>query len=85
MGQLRVRVQPRASRNAIEKSAEGLKVWVSAPPTDGQANRAVEELVAKAMGLAKSRVRVIRGETSREKVLEVEGWGATEIEAWLAG
>jgi uncharacterized protein len=83
MGQLRVRVQPKASRNAIEKSASGLKVWVSAPPNDGQANRAVEELVAKELGVAKSWVRVIRGETSREKVLEVEGVSAADLASWL--
>lgn len=72
--ELAVRVTPRASRNKIEASSGGpLRVWVTAAPTDGQANAAVCELVAKALGVAKSHVSVARGQASRDKVLTVEG------------
>ena len=50
-----------------------IQVRVTAPPVDGEANAALEKLVAKKLSIAKSKVKVVKGETSREKVLEVEG------------
>jgi uncharacterized protein len=51
-----------------------VKVWVTASPTDGQANLAVCELLAKKLGLAKSRVSIVRGdESSRDKQVIAEG------------
>lgn len=71
---LAVRVTPRASRNKIEAPSQGpLRVWVTASPTDGQANAAVCELLARTLGLAKSRVSVIKGDSSRDKTIRVEG------------
>lgn len=73
MAEIDVKVQPRSSRNAIEVVDGVVKVWLTAPPTDGQANAALCELMAKKLGIAKSRVQVIRGETSRSKHVEIEG------------
>jgi uncharacterized protein (TIGR00251 family) len=73
MVQIEVRVKPRSSRNAIEVVDGVVKVWLTAPPIDGQANAALCELIAKKLGIAKSRVQVIRGETSRSKHVEIEG------------
>ena len=71
-----VRVQPRAGRNAVEVDASGrVKVYVTAPPEGGKANAAVVELVAEKLGVAKSRVSIVRGQTLRNKVLRVEGVG----------
>lgn len=70
---LSVRVQPRASREKIEVDGEQIKVWVTASPTDGQANDAVCRLLAKKVGVAPSRVDVVRGQTSRTKQISVEG------------
>ena len=50
-----------------------LLVRVTAPPLDGRANRALCELLAKRLGIAPSRVRVLRGERSRDKLVEVAG------------
>jgi len=50
-----------------------IKVWTTAAPTDGQANEAVRRLLAKALGLAPSRLSLVRGDSSRSKVFEVEG------------
>lgn len=73
MTRIEVRVQPRSSQNRLEELPDGTwKAWLTAPPTDGQANAALRELVAKHFGVAKSRVSIIRGETSRNKVLEVD-------------
>ena len=58
-------------------------IRVSAPPVDGRANDALCRLVAKAAGVAPSRVRVVRGHTARDKVLEVEGVEPRELRAAL--
>jgi uncharacterized protein (TIGR00251 family) len=69
-----VRLQPRARRDEVVGERAGVVVIrVTAPPVDGKANAALCRLVAKAAGVAPSRVRVIRGQTAREKVVEVDG------------
>ena len=81
---LRVRVQPRASRDGIVGWRDGvLRVRVAAPPVDGRANDAVVALVAAALGLRPPAVRIVRGERSRDKLVSVTGLGADEIQARL--
>jgi uncharacterized protein len=71
---LRVRLQPRASRNEIAGERDGaIVVRVTAAPVDGKANAALCKLIAKRLGVAPSRVSVVRGERSRDKVLRVDG------------
>lgn len=69
---LHVKVQPRSSRCAIE-GVEGdlLKVKLTAPPADGEANEQLINLISKELGVPKSNIRIIRGETSRNKTLEI--------------
>ncbi len=50
-----------------------LQAKVTAPPVDGRANKALCGLIAKRLRVAPSRVSVVRGEKSREKVVRVEG------------
>ena len=72
-----VRVAPRASRNRVIGIQEGaLKVALTAPPVDGAANEALKKLVAKALGVAKSDVEILRGDHGRIKVLRVHGVSA---------
>lgn len=74
MGRLALRVQPRARRNEIAGERAGaLLVRVTAPPVDGKANAAARRLIAKRLGVAASRVSIVRGESSRDKVVQVEG------------
>jgi uncharacterized protein YggU (UPF0235/DUF167 family) len=54
-------------------------VRVSAPPVAGAANAALCKLLAKALGVPKGRVSVIRGEKGRDKLVRVEGIGASEV------
>ena len=61
-----------------------LKARVRAAPEDGKANAALEALLAKALGVAKSKVKVARGATARLKTVEVEGVSDAEIAAFLA-
>ena len=75
-----MRLQPRASSSRITGEKDDvIQVRVTAPPVDGEANAALEKLVAKKLGIAKSKVTVVKGETSREKVLEVAGLGEREV------
>ena len=75
-----VRVAPRASRNRVLDVHEGaLKVALTAPPVDGAANDALRKLLAKALGVAKSEVEIIRGERARNKVLRVRGIRAVDV------
>jgi uncharacterized protein (TIGR00251 family) len=74
---LRVRVQPRASKDAVGGEREGaLVVRVSAPPVEGRANEALARLLGKALGVAPSAVRVLRGESGRDKLVAVDGVSA---------
>lgn len=70
--EIAVRVTPKASRDRIEAEGAVLRVYVTAMPEDGRANVAVQKLLAKAMGVAKSRLVLRRGATSRDKVFGVE-------------
>lgn len=76
---VRLRVQPRASRNAITGVTENgdgdlvLRIAVTAVPEDGKANAAVVKLLAKAWKMAKGNFAVISGKTDRNKVLMVSG------------
>jgi uncharacterized protein (TIGR00251 family) len=60
-----------------------VKLRLAAPPVDGAANAALIEFVAERLGLAKSRVRIVSGQTSRRKVVEVDGVGAEQLAAAL--
>ncbi len=77
-----VLVQPRASRTKVGPIHDGrLKLAVTAPPVDGEANAAVVELVAKQLGVAKSAVEVIAGTSSRRKTVRVTGVAVAAVEA----
>ena len=75
---LAIRAIPKSSSNRIgevRKLANGeeqLVVYVTSPPDDGKANEAVIKLLAKHLGVAPSRLSIIRGETSRNKLILVE-------------
>ncbi|MBF0163885.1 MAG: YggU family protein [Magnetococcales bacterium] len=83
---LTVRVQPRASRDRILGCRDGvLAVALTAPPVEGAANEAVTRLFAKALHVATGRVRIARGERSRDKVIRIAGADRERVEAWLGG
>ena len=79
-----VRVTPRSGRDSIEAGAGGvLHVRVTAAPDDGKANAAVCKVVAAALGVPRTSVSVVRGQTARTKSLEVSGLGVEDVEARL--
>ena len=83
---LAVRLRPGARRDEVLgfRADGALQVAVSAPPEDGRANRALVELLAEALGVKASAVRIKRGATSRSKTVEVEGLGKAEAEKRLS-
>lgn len=67
-----IRVVPRSSRNRVVAVQGGaLKLQVTAAPVDGAANRAVVELLADWLGVARASVAVVRGHSARDKLVEV--------------
>jgi uncharacterized protein (TIGR00251 family) len=77
---IKVRVQPKSSRNQVDGFQDGaLRVRVTAAPTEGQANAAVIALLAKTLGVSKSRLEIIRGYSSRDKVVSVDTLTEQEV------
>ena len=82
---LRVRVQPRASREALGGERDGaLVVRLTAPPVEGAANTALLRFLARTLGVAPSAVRIVGGAAGRNKVVEVAGLEAAGVRARLA-
>lgn len=71
-GELRLKVTPGSRTESLSLEQDRVIAKVRAKPKDGEANAAVEKLVARALGIAPSRCRLVRGGTSREKVLAVQ-------------
>lgn len=69
---IEVRVTPRASRNGVTLDEGRVRVAVTTVPEGGKANADVIKLLAKSLGIAKSRLTLLRGATGRDKVLRVD-------------
>jgi len=74
--EITVRAHPRASRNTVVVREGSVHVYTTAPPVDGEANDAIVAQLAKHLGVAKSLIQIVRGESGREKVLRIEGEAA---------
>jgi hypothetical protein len=75
-----VHVQPRASRSEISGlHGSALKARLEAPPVDGAANAALIELLADALGVSRRCIRIVGGQHSRSKVVEVVGVNAESV------
>jgi uncharacterized protein (TIGR00251 family) len=79
-----VHVTPRSGRDEVcGWIGDELSVRVTVPPDAGRANAAVSVLVGNALGVPKTSVRIIRGDTSRHKLLEVEGVDQSTVDRIL--
>jgi len=80
-----VRVQPRASRNAIEGEWQGmLKVRLTAPPVEGKANDALRRLLAASLNVPLRAVTILSGATGRTKRVAVTGTTTEKVRALAA-
>lgn len=78
--QVKIRVQPRASKNQIVGWMEdALKVRLTAPPVEGEANAALLRFIAEYFGLPRSEVVLVTGATSRQKVIRINGLTAAQV------
>lgn len=83
---IRVRVSPGARRGGVAgRVGEVWKLRVTAPAEGGRANDAVVRLLADTVDVPRRQVALVSGHTAREKVVELEGVEAAEVERRLAG
>ncbi|HWP98035.1 MAG TPA: DUF167 domain-containing protein [Syntrophomonadaceae bacterium] len=77
---MEVKVQPKASRNQILGEWEGaLKVRLTAPPVEGEANQALLTFLAAELHISRRNISILRGESSRQKLLQIEGIRKEEL------
>lgn len=80
--ELTLLIQPRASRTRVVGEHDGqLKIQLAAPPVDGEANAALVEFLAKALGVPRRQVALVAGDASRRKRVMVQGIDAARAEA----
>jgi uncharacterized protein (TIGR00251 family) len=68
---LEIKVMPGAKRNLLKEEAGGVKVYLTAPPVDGKANEALIDFLAEHYGVRVSRIEIIKGLKSRNKVINI--------------
>jgi len=80
----RVRVLPRASRNQVVGIfGNEIKVKLTAPPVEGKANKALQQFLAKKLGVPKTGVEIVSGRRSRVKSIRINGLSAGDVEEML--
>jgi len=79
---LAIRVTPRASRNEIVEVLpdQTIKVRLTAPPVEGQANAALIEFLAKVLGVAKTRIEIVAGSSGRDKLVTIFDMESSEAQ-----
>ncbi len=78
-------IQPRASKTEVSGTHGGaIKIRIAAPAVENAANLALVEFLARRLGVAKSRIRIVSGSSSRSKRLEIDGVSAAAIGTALA-
>jgi len=81
---LAIKLQPRASANEIgEALGAELRIKVTAPPVDAAANEALLRLLAERLDCPRSAVQLVRGHTSRHKIIKLSGLAAEDVLARL--
>jgi uncharacterized protein (TIGR00251 family) len=79
-----VYIQPRAAKTELAgMHGDSIKIRIAAPPVENAANHALIEFIAERLGIAKRRVRILSGATSRKKILEIDDVSADRIAAAL--
>ncbi len=77
---LEIKVQPRSAKNMITGVQEGrLKIKITSPPVEGEANKALIDFLSRQLRLPKKNVLIIRGDTSTHKLVEIQGINREEL------
>jgi uncharacterized protein (TIGR00251 family) len=69
---INIKVIPNAKKNSVCEEDGIFKVYVNAPPVEGRANKSVIEVLSEYFNTSKSNIKIIRGEKSRNKIVEIE-------------
>lgn len=69
---INVRIKPRSSRGKVEKTESGYVVYVTEPPVENKANKALVEALSGHFDVPKSRIRIVAGLKSKNKIVEIE-------------
>jgi len=70
---LTIKIIPRSSRNEIKEMPNGdWRIKLTAPPVDGKANEALIELLAEHFDVSKSKIKIVRGPTSKNKIVDID-------------
>lgn len=81
---IRVKVVPRSSKNEIVgKVSDVFRVKITAPPAEGKANKALQQLLAKKLGVPTRDVEIVSGERSRVKSIRIHGRSPEDVEEIL--
>jgi uncharacterized protein (TIGR00251 family) len=77
---LAIKVTPNAGRNEIVDFKEGVLYFkIAAPPDKGKANKELVDFLADKLGIKKSAILIVKGQTSRHKSIVIEGMGGDEV------
>ena len=68
---IHVRVIPNARKNEVKKFDNGFKIYLTAPPVEGKANKMLLKILAEELNIKKSQLSIARGTNSRDKVIRV--------------
>jgi uncharacterized protein len=68
---INVRIKPRSSRSRVEKTEDGYIVYVNEPPVENKANKALVESLSSHFEVPKSRIKIVAGLKSKNKVVEI--------------
>ena len=78
--EVHIRAIPRASKNEIQGVHDNaLKIRLTTPPVDGKANQALIKFLSKTLHIAKSKIELTQGETSRHKTVRISGLTADQL------
>ncbi|HWP83597.1 MAG TPA: DUF167 domain-containing protein [Terriglobia bacterium] len=83
---IRLRLQPRARRNSLVRTPEGgWKLYLTAPAVEGRANQALIDFFADGLRIPRSRVQILSGQKSRQKVVALDGVLEEQLRRLAAG
>jgi uncharacterized protein len=74
-----IAVTPKSSKSEILINGDNIKIYLNSPPADGKANSELIKLLSKELHIAKSGIKIIRGEKSRKKKILIEGFTKREV------
>ena len=82
MIKISIKVQPNSNRNEVVGVVNGVwKIKIAAPPDKGKANKELVDFLSELLDIKKDRINILRGQTSHNKIVEIEGLSAESLSA----